>query len=267
MQALATQYGIGLRVFDAQRDVYILVTQMQFARAAGARALIVCSLNANLIDAAIREAAEAGLPIVAFSSVPIPGAVTVINDNEQTGRVLGEAAARYALTYYPNPADLTAIVMNDGGSDIMAMRARGLIEGLLDGAELAALSIIDADVTTNQLGADEYVHRLLNDHTPFHFVLTPNDAATLGVITALEAAGIPSRTHDEDTVNVFAVSTGTNAAVWLEQGRYVRGYVEINRRLTVETAFNATVKLMGGGSLPETLLIPAEHLIIETQFP
>ncbi len=265
MALLANTYRIGYRVYDAQRDVYTLVTQMQIARADGARALIVCSLNAELIDVAIRQAADAGLPIVAFSNVPIDGAVTVINDNENTGHVLGEAAARYALTYYANPAALTAIVMTDRYSDIMGARAHGLIAGLLDGAELAAMRIMDAAVSSDTERAREYIQNLLQYTAPFHFVLTANDATTLGVINALEMAGIPPAAHDPMTVNLFVVSSGTNAPTWLEEGRFVRGYVEINRRLTAETAVRAIIKLMGGGSLPEMLMIPAGELIIESQ--
>ncbi len=265
MAALASSYGIGYRMFNANRDVHMLVAQMQTAQLQGARALIVCALSAEIINTAIRAMADAGMPIVAFSSTPISGAVTVINDNHDTGQRLGEAAARYALTYYANPSALTAVVMTDRNSDIMAARAHGFIDGLLDGAELAAMRIIDAAVSSDEISAAAYIDNMLKRGTMPNFVLTPNDATTLGVIEALETAGIIPLSHDPATVNVFTVSTGTSAPTWLAEGRFVRGYVEINRRLTAETALHAIMKLMGGGSMPETLLVPAGELVIETQ--
>ena len=64
MADFARAYGLEVRVYDPDSDVYEQVTLMEKARAEGAQGLIVCPLDLELMDVPLTDAKEAGIPMV-----------------------------------------------------------------------------------------------------------------------------------------------------------------------------------------------------------
>lgn len=250
MRAEAQRMGVQFRVYDGARDIYTQITAVEIARSQGARALIICALDAVLIENTVEAAEAAGLPAVIISDQAIACAVNVQTDNYGMGVQIGEIAARYALRHFSDQPPVLVRVFLPRYPDWFAGMQRS--HGMLDGFNRVVgvnypVEFIAGDINGDSAAVQSQVAALLEYETAFDIVLAYNDSVTEGTIRALTAAGQPAA--------VFAVGTPVSLP-FVERGDYLRALMIIRRDVSALSAFQASVKLLGGGALPQTILVP-----------
>jgi serine/threonine-protein kinase len=253
MRDLATTYGLDFQVYDANTDPYRQLTLVERARAEGAVGLIVCPLDAELLDETLRSVQTAKLPLVLMGSeMPSYGGVKVAGDEYQMGLSAGQYAGRLIRDELGGQASV--IILDFPDMPAIVTRADGLEDGVLEFAPDAA--IIGRYVGgTPELGK-ESVAKLLAAGVKFDVIVSINDAGAIGAIQAMVEADIAP-----DAVIVVSIDAETQALDYIRQSYFIRGSEAVNREAFSRAAINALVWLLAGATLPETVNVPPGEMV------
>ncbi len=93
LSQIANELDITLRVFDAQGDTYTQMRQVETAQLEGARAIILCPLDAELAGEIGRSLAQRAVPLVYSQPIDQPYGVKLGSDDLTSG----EAGARLMI--------------------------------------------------------------------------------------------------------------------------------------------------------------------------
>jgi serine/threonine protein kinase/ABC-type sugar transport system substrate-binding protein len=231
MGDFARAYGLEYRVYDSNTDPYNQITLIERARTDGARALIICPLDLDLLSEPLASVKASGIPMVAMSGdMPGYGGVQVTGDEYQMGFKAGELAGR------------------------LIVRADGLEAGVLSLAP-------DAHIVGRYLGATpEFakasVSRLIEDGVEFNVIASINDAGSFGAIQALEEAGITA-----DEVMIVSIDAEQLARRYIRDKYYMRGSLDAGRVNFSRAAIDTITKLLAGGTVPERILVPPGDMV------
>ncbi|MCK6580050.1 MAG: protein kinase [Anaerolineae bacterium] len=244
----AAAYGLPFRIYNADNDAYIQVTQIEQARTDGVTGLIICPKDIALLDEALRSAEAAGLPMV-FMAAEIEnyGGVLLAGDDERMGLAAGRAIGEIVRDERGGAARV--VILDFPTMPQIVTRADGLEAGLLENAP-------DAVIVGRYLGGtrddgQRSVERLLEEDIAFDVILSINDAGSYGAIAALEAAGIPP-----EAVIIGSIDAEPLARQHIAEGYYLRASVDVGRAEFSRAAVDSLVRLMAGATMPETLLVP-----------
>jgi len=253
MNDLANQYGLRLRVYDAEVDAYRQITLIERARSDGASALIICPLDAKLLTSSLTSAQNAGLPLVFFADdTPNYGGVLVGGDNYLLGLEPGRFAGRIIAEEKGGKANVIVLDYPDR-ADIVA-RANGLVDGVLEFAP-------DATIVGRYIGATREfgkasVAKLIADGVDFDVIVSINDAGSFGAIEAMEAAGITS-----DEVLISSIDAEALAQQYIREGYFMRGSVQSSRVENAHALLYSAVKLLAGATMPHYVLVPPGEMV------
>jgi ribose transport system substrate-binding protein len=240
-------------VYDSDADDYTQLTQIEKARADGAKGLIVCPLNSELLASPLTSAQEAGLPLVILhSDMPSYGGVLLAGDDYLMGLRAGRFAGQIVANEMDGQADV--IILDYPDLPILVVRADGLEDGLHEFAPEANV------IGRYKGGTPEFgkasVEKLIQDGVTFDVILSINDAGVFGAIDAMEAADI-----DPGAVIASSVDAEVLAQQYIRDGYFMRGSVTVGREEFSQAAVNAMVKLLAGSTLPETYLVPPGEVV------
>lgn len=255
MSDAAARYGLAYRIYDSDTDRYEQVTQIERARADGARGLIICPLDMALLEGSLRSVQQAGIPIVFMSAYEENyGGVFLAGDDYLMGVEAGRAAGRIIRDELGGQARV--IILDYPDLPHIVARANGMQDGLLEFAP-------GARVLGRYLGATRdngraSINRLLEQRTEFNVILSINDAGSYGAIDALEAAEI-----DPASVIISSVDAEAFAREYIRENYFMRASVDVGREQFSQTAVDAMVKLLAGATLPEMFLVPPGQAITQ----
>jgi len=250
---IAKNYGMEYKVYDSQTDSYREVTLFEKARAEGAGAMIVCPLDYKLLTASVESAVIAHIPVILQANdVPNSGGVMVGGDDHLLGLEPGRFAGKIVRDEMGGQAQVIILDYPDR-ADIVA-RANGLEDGLKEFAP-------NAMVIGRYLGATREfgkasVEKLIKDGVKFNMILSINDAGSFGAIDAMTEAGI-----DPSSVIIVSVDAEALAREYIRKGYFIRGSVESSRVQLAEAMMNATVQLLDGSTIAESIIVPPKQII------
>lgn len=253
MGDLAAQYRLAYRVYDSDSDDYRQATLIENARTDGARSLIICPLNPDLLVNPLSSVQEAGIPLILLHAARSSyGGVILEGDNYLMGLEAGRAGGEIIRDELGGEADV--IVLDYPDSPDIVRRADGLIDGV---TEIAP----DTNIIGRYLGGTREngyasVSQLIEDGTEFDVILSINDAGSYGAVQALEEAGI-----EPESVYISSVDAEALAREYIGDDYYIRASVDVGREQFSRMAINATVKLLAGSTVPETFLVPPGQAI------
>ena len=256
MRDLALQYGLDFRVYDSAQDPYRQITLVERARTDGAVALIVCPLDITLLHGALTSAQQAGIPIVFLAAhIPSFGGVLISGDDYEMGVQAGQAGGELINEMFAGQGRI--LILDYPDMEIIVDRVNGLRDGALEVAP-------DSVVVGNRLGGTRplgyaSVKAALEEGLDFNTILSLNDAGSFGAIQALEEAGI-----DPDDIVISSVDAEALAREYIRQGHFLRASVSVDRESVAQAAVNATIRLLAGSAMPETLIVPPGPVITAT---
>lgn len=252
MGDFAAAYGLGYRVYDSESDPYRQITQIERARLDGAKAIILCPLDSELLEPALTSLANAGIPIV-FITLYTPGyGVMLDSDNYNIGLEIGRETGRLIRDERGGQADV--VLLGYPGFPASERRIAGIREGLLGFAPDA--NIIGVERGFTREFSYESIKQLLDEDVQFDVIASINDAGSLGAIDALVEAGIAP-----DEVIITSANAESLAIQYVRDGYFLRATLHLNRELGSRVLIDATTRLLAGATLPETFLIPPGELV------
>ncbi|MFQ3566221.1 MAG: protein kinase [Aggregatilineales bacterium] len=248
MRDFAAGYGLLARVYDSDSDAYRQLTQIERARTEGARLLVICPLNMELLENTLQSAQQAGLPMVFLQSdIPSYGGVLIGGDDYLMGLEAGRAGGRLINSVFGGEAEV--IVLDFPSMPIIVTRANGLVDGLLEIAP--ETHVLGRYLGGTRENGRRSVSALLAQGVTFDAILSINDVGAYGAIDALVAAGV-----DPSEVIISSVDAEALALEYIANDYFMRASVEVEREQFSRTAIDAAVRLLAGATLPETFLVP-----------
>jgi ribose transport system substrate-binding protein len=244
----AANYGLAYRIYDSNNDPIVQISEIERARADGAKALLVCPLDPGLLSNSLEAAQTAHIPLVFFSGdMPSYGGVLLVGDDYEMGLKAGRLAGQIIADEMGGQANV--IILDYASLPHIVERADGLEAGVLEFAP-------DANIVGRYPGAiredaANSVRELLENGVDFNVIVSINDAGSYGAIDALEEFNVPP-----DSVIISSVDAEPPARQFIQEHYFMRGSVEVGREEFSRAAIYALVRLLGGGTVPELILVP-----------
>lgn len=254
MSDVAESYALDFRWYDSETNPNRQVIQIERARSEGAKALVVCVVNADIVTDTLESALEANIPVVLqnIDQPPFDGSVLIAIDNFLLGQLPGQYAGQIVAEENDGMADV--IILDYPALPAIVARADGLEAGFLEYAPAA--NIIGRYLGGTADLAEESVRALLADGTSFDVILSINDSGAYGAIAALEEADI-----DPSSVLITGVDAEALARELIREGYYMRASVDVVGEETSRTAIDAAVKMLASSTLPQIILVPPGGLV------
>ncbi len=253
MGDFASSYGLAYRVYDSDTSSYNQLTQIERARTDGARALIICPLDPDLLDEPLRAVQNAGMPLVILSgNLQSYGGVLLVGDEYQMGYKAGQLAGQIIAEEMNGEANV--ILLDYPDLPYIVTRADGMEEGVLSEAPQA--NIVGRYRGATPEFGEASVAELLRSDVDFNVIVSINDAGAFGAIRALEAFNIAP----EDVI-ITSIDAEQLARRYISDDYYMRGSVEVGREQFSRAAIHAMVRLLAGGTLPERILVPPGDIV------
>lgn len=252
MRDFFSEYGMDFQVYDPNTQPYRQLTLVERARAEGARGLIICPLDPSLLQEALIAVDRAQMPLVLLSNMETYGGVRLVGDEYEMGLRAGRTAGQLIKEEMGGQARVLILDFPDMPS--LVTRANGLEDGVLQVAH-------EAEIVGRQRGGTPdlgytSVRALLQDGVAFDVIVSINDAGAIGAVRALEEAGVPP-----DEVAIVSIDAETQALNYIREGNYFRATESVGREAFSRAAVDAMTRLLGGGTLPETILVPPGEMI------
>lgn len=249
----AARYGLTVRIYDADNDRYRQITDIERARSDGAIGMVICPLDINLLASSMQSVQAAGIPLV-FNAANIPnyGGVLIGGDDYLLGLEAGRAAGR--IIRDERGGEARVIILDYPDMPVIVSRANGEHDGVLEAAPAA--QVIGRFLGGTRDNGYASVRDLIEQGVEFDAIVSINDAGSYGAIDAMNEAGI-----DPASVIVSSVDAEALAQEYISEGYYMRASVAVSRELSSQTIINVMVKLLAGGTLPETVLVPPGDVV------
>lgn len=237
MDAAAEECGYKLEYADAKWDAATQLSQVEDYISKGVDMIALCAADADSITPAIKQANEAGIPIIAFINAigddptgAYEGLVSYVGQSEIK---TGELCAEIAETLLGDEGG--KIVCLEGRPGTYPQRYRR--EGFLNIVEEDSAMEVVYTQTTNweKEEAMKIVEDLIQSGTEFDLIFAQDDNSAIGAGKALEEAGL------KDKVKVIGLGGSIDGLQALKGGTidattYMSAAEE--GRLTIETIFN-----------------------------
>ncbi len=213
----------------------------------GAKVLIICVLDPNLVKPVLAEAMQKGVWVIEYagSNLNTNGLTVGVGDQNAAlgcaaGEITGDLIAKekggqanVAILDYP---DLPQIVL----------RADNIAKCLLQQAPQAKIvGRFLGGTTENGLKS---MSEALTQHPEIDVVASINDAGAYGALTALQAAG-----KDPQSTIIVGIDAEAKARDLIKAGGFYRGSVDTSPAKTGQAVVNGAVKLLAGATIPRQI--------------
>ena len=244
-KARASTLGVPLKVFDSQAKAETQPQAIQDFVKNGAKALIVCVLDADLVKPPLQEAMQKGLWVTEYagSNLNTNGITVGVGDqNAGLGCAAGEIAGQLIAKDKGGSANVAILDYPDLAQ--IVVRADNIEKCLMQAAPNAKIvGRYLGGTTENGLKS---MTEALKAYPEIDVVASINDAGAYGALTALQAAG-----KDSKSTIIVGIDAEAKARELIKAGNFFRGTVDTAPALTGEAVINGTVKLLAGGALPK----------------
>lgn len=250
MQRRADQYGLPLRVYNAERDPVLYAAQIEAAWSEGAKAFIVCYFSGADVENTLIEAYEAGIPIVYLTSNTFAHSVYIQPVTDVFGRALGELAGEIANQRYDGRAK-TVLLYYGQTPGTLQIRA-AMRDALLSSAPNVEIVADYRVLWENEIPAIVEELRTLD----FDLIVALHQRAAVPLADGLAAAG-----YESSDISIVTMIADSQTRAYLDEGYFLRAGVEIAVPLIGQASMDAAVKLLGGGAVPQTVRLPAPVIV------
>lgn len=230
----ANDLGVNLVVADGQDSVSKQMSDIENLVSRGVDALLINATDGEAVVPAVKEANEAGIPVLAIDRGIAGGDVALyVASNNVTG---GKMAAHYTVARLALEGK---VVMLEGipGTSAARERGRGFTEVMGNFPGIEIVSSEPAGFAQNK--GYEVMQNVLTAQSEIDAVFAQNDLMALGALQAIEGAG---RSDEMFVVGFDAVDPAIDA---IEKGRLSATIMQ-QPGLMGEMGVRQTVKLLNG---------------------
>lgn len=245
-QKAADASGDKLVIFNANNDASAQNSAIETYIQQKVDGLIVVAIDVNGIMPAVKQASDAGIPVVAIDAVlpegPQKSQIGV--DNSKAGADIGA----YYLDYVKKNMGGKAKVGIVGAlnSFIQNLRQKGF-EDAIKGGGIETVGVVDGqNIQDNALSAAE---NLITGNPDMTTIYATGEPALLGAIAAVQSQG------KQDSIKVFGWDLTAQAIAGIDQG-YVVAVVQQDPAGEGKAAVEALAKLTAGQSVEKSISVP-----------
>ncbi|MFK0166163.1 substrate-binding domain-containing protein [Rhizobium sp. NPDC090279] len=245
-QKAADASGDKLVIFNANNDASAQNSAIETYIQQKVDGLIVVAIDVNGIMPAVKQASDAGIPVVAIDAVlpegPQKSQIGV--DNGKAGADIGA----YYLDYVKKNMGGKAKVGIVGAlnSYIQNLRQKGF-EDAIKGGGIETVGVVDGqNIQDNALSAAE---NLITGNPDMTTIYATGEPALLGAIAAVQSQG------KQDSIKVFGWDLTAQAIAGLDQG-YVVAVVQQDPSGEGKAAVETLAKLSAGQSVEKSISVP-----------
>jgi ribose transport system substrate-binding protein len=259
--AKARADGLGLKatIFDSAVQAEKQVMAIKNFTAKGAKVIVLCALDPDVLEPAVKEAEAAGVlfvqvagPALAVKGISVGGET---DSNADLGCAAGEIAG--GLIAEEKSGQATVAILDYPDLPQIVIRADNIEKCMLAKAPQAeVVGRFLGGTTENGLKS---MIAALEQHPDIDVVVSINDAGAYGALTALQAAN-----KDPQTTLIVGIDAEAKAKDLIRAGGYYRGTVDTSPAITGEIVINAAVKLLAGATVPQTVRVPVTKVTLET---
>jgi ABC-type sugar transport system substrate-binding protein len=242
MSDMAGALGMPFEAYDGANDSYTQITQIEQARVEGAKAIILCPLDQQMLSDTISSLQEANIPLVYTTLMNNAYGVKEDSNNYEMGLVIGRLAGQFYNEEHGGTAQV--VVFSRPGFPAADARNDGMEAGFRD--TVPNTNFLGRFEGWNQDNAYETVRKLIEDGTPFDVILAISDVSAYGAIKAMQEAGL-----DPNSVIVVSANGEAYAQQLIRDGQFLRGTVETDLEESAQIAVDAAVKMLAGSEVPE----------------
>ena len=184
LEIAAHARGLEYRIAIANDDAAKMLDDIRVVREAKIGALVIAPVDPRTSAPAIQEVIETGAYVGAV--VP-PPATSILNAPQYlTGKVLGDAAAKYIAAKFHGRANV--VLLTHDSLDALAQRFVAIRDSLATLPEVNLIADI-SPATVNKAGGFETMKTILLAHSKVDVILGA-DTVVLGALQALRAVGL-----------------------------------------------------------------------------
>lgn len=240
IKRIGEENGIQVDMFDAALDVSKESDLMSQAILQGYDAIIVGPVDTEALVPSIKEANEAGIPVINYDSF-IEGAdvyARVGSSNAEMGKMAGEYAAKL-LEEKNGEAKGTIIVLSYPALETMNQRIAGFKEVLEQYPDVTVKEETVEECTAE--GGQKLTDNLLiaNPEGSIDIIYGSNAGVVLGALASVSSA-------DRDDVALIGIDNEEGQLNALKDGRYYKATIAQDSYAIGEAAMNAAIEAING---------------------
>jgi len=252
----ADELGLKVEIFDSEVKAEKQISAIENFVSKGAKVIVLCVLDPKVIEAAVKEAADAGVFIVQYAGrESAVNGIGISIEDADLGCAAGEIAGDLIVSEKGGQA--TVAILDYPDLPQVVVRADNIEKCLKAKAPNATIvGRYLGGTTENGLKSMESA---LQAHSEIDVVASINDAGAYGALTALEAAG-----KDAQTTIIVGIDAEAQAKDLIKQGKFFRGTVDTAPATTGQMVINAAVKILASATVAKNIRVPVDKITADT---
>lgn len=209
--------------------------------------IVVVAIDVNGIMPAVKEAADAGIPVVAIDAIlpEGPQKAQIGVDNGKAGADMGAHFLDYVKANMGGKAKVG--IVGALNSYIQNVRQKGFEDAIKDKEGIETVAVVDGqNVQDTALAAAE---NLITGNPDMNAIYATGEPALLGAIAAVESQG------KQDQIKIFGWDLTAQAIAGIDKG-YVAAVVQQDPAGMGEAAIKALDTITKGGSVEKEIAVP-----------
>lgn len=254
-EAKAEELGIDLMIYNSDTKPAREVSALENWIAMEVDGIMISAVDPKACELYVKKAHAKGIPVVAAIH-PLEGADATIEQDEYTlGYMTGEFAGRWIKENLNEDAEFA--ILGFDALEHVIMRGDGMRDGVLAYAPKARLiARQDVDGLTDK--GMKVAESLLIGHPNLKVWVVVNDAASLGVCSAIEAAG-----RDASDVCVVGSDASPEGIVKVKKGGIYRCTIDLQPYAVGQLELETMYKLIKGEKVSKKIIIPMRFITFE----
>lgn len=239
MKETCEERGCTVEVHDGKQDTLSQISAVENFITKGVDVIVVAANADNALDAAAKQAKEAGIAVVALAQQTGNVDAFIRLSEVEAGETSGKVAAEWIAANLSDPSEAKVLVVGDKTVSNTAQRIEGIKKGVTEGAPGAVIvAEVPANSTESAISATE---NALTANPGINVVLGNNDDTALGAYEAMVAAG-----KQPGEAGVIGFDATPEAIKKILEGGLFVGTVSIDAvkqgKLVVDTAYEVLEK-------------------------
>ncbi len=246
-QKAADTAGAKLVIFNANNEPSAQNSAIETYIQEKVNGLIVVAIDVNGIMPAVKEAADANIPVVAIDAIlpEGPQKAQIGVDNAKAGADMGAHFLDYVKANMDGKAKIG--VVGALNSYIQNVRQKGFEDAIKDKDGVETVAVVDGqNVQDTALAAAE---NLITGNPDMNAIYATGEPALLGAIAAVESQG------KQDQIKIFGWDLTAQAISGIDKG-YVAAVVQQDPAGMGEAAVKALDTLTKGGEVDKEIAVP-----------
>ena len=242
------QYNMEVQVIDGQSDATTQVTAVENLITQGVDCIVICPVDTVAPEAAVKQAQDAGIPVITWSEKIEGCNAWVAVDNYEYGMENGKIAGQWILDNLDKQEDAKVMYVYVQENEQLIERGEGMMDGVASLAPNAETVAIQSGNTTE--AGMEAVETTLAKYPDLNVIVCSNDSVALGAYEAMVAAG-----KGEDEVCITGQDADQKNLEYISEGTILKGTVDLDAYGQGELLCKTVQQVLEEGTIEEPIYV------------